>query len=329
MPESTAQKGEFNLQNLPDDLIFSVLEYSSTHDLCQISSCNKFLMNSTKANLLWAKFCASRWNLECDEILEDFASLSSTNFKLLYKYVWPMCKSLASNDEKITCRGPLAVCHGIGGQGYRNIQSSSCFPPLPEDRSMIRLRDYFCHMFLKRSFKWLLKSEATLFSCPFKDSFFSVFNFSPRNIAYYEVTIDRESEYSSEEYIDRSSHECVAIGLATHGFFLQKRLPGWDSDSYGYHGDDGGIFHGHGQLLEIYGPRFGVGDVVGCGLNYATRSIFFCLNGEYLGSAFRDVPGGQTLYPTVGVDANLRLHFNFGATPFRFALSAFLRIQSS
>lgn len=42
--------------------------------------------------------------------------------------------------------------------------------------------------------------------------------------------------------------DCVAVGLASTRFQRRQRLPGWDEESYGYHGDDGAIFHGRGNL---------------------------------------------------------------------------------
>ena len=116
--------------------------------------------------------------------------------------------------------------------------------------------------------------------------------------------------------------ECVAVGLATKYFQKHKRFPGWDSESYGYHGDDGAIFHGRGRQLSEYGPTFGFGDVVGCGLDYVTRSVFYTLNGTMLGTAFEQVPIDLDLYPTVGIDANCSVQFNFGMQPFHFDLLA-------
>uniref|UniRef100_A0A7S2RQF8 SPRY domain-containing protein n=1 Tax=Rhizochromulina marina TaxID=1034831 RepID=A0A7S2RQF8_9STRA len=49
------------------------------------------------------------------------------------------------------------------------------------------------------------------------------------------------------------------------------------------------------------GPRFGVGDVVGCGVNYLAdgvgADIFFTLNGRSLGVAFHGV--SEQLFPVV------------------------------
>jgi hypothetical protein len=137
------------------------------------------------------------------------------------------------------------------------------------------------------------KKQKKLFSTPFTSSHNTTSIYiKPRFIAYYEVQVTKR-----EKKIDPLSQfkfpmdgleteegdptkECVAVGLATRDFEL-KRLPGWDNASYGYHGDDGAIFHGKGRQLATYGPSFGAGDTVGCGVDYESRSIFFTLNGKY------------------------------------------------
>jgi hypothetical protein len=151
----------------------------------------------------------------------------------------------------------------------------------------------------------------------------------PRPVAYYEVRITRANRSQLQGYMqdEVSVTECVAVGLATKGFLRQKRLPGWDSESFGYHGDDGAIFHGRGRQLASYGPSFGHGDVVGCGIDYRDRSVFFTLNGQFLGTAFSDLKSGLSLHPTVGIDAAVTTAFNFGKEPFEYDLPAHLNRQ--
>ncbi|CAJ0568353.1 unnamed protein product, partial [Mesorhabditis spiculigera] len=50
----------------------------------------------------------------------------------------------------------------------------------------------------------------------------------------------------------------------------RERMPGWDTDSYAYHGDDGHFFTGDGNGRE-YGPKFKEGDVIGAGINMDAR----------------------------------------------------------
>ena len=53
----------------------------------------------------------------------------------------------------------------------------------------------------------------------------------------------------------------MGIGLAD-GSVNMNRLPGWEKDSYGYHGDDGNSFCSSGNGKK-YGPTFTTGDVIG------------------------------------------------------------------
>lgn len=159
---------------------------------------------------------------------------------------------------------------------------------------------------------------------------------TPRMIAYYEVDILEKadsislSESSlpfSNSIRPGSNTECVAVGLATKNFSVHSRMPGWDSKSFGYHGDDGGIFHSSGGMVEQFGPKFGSGDTVGCGIDYVARGIFFTLNGEFLGYGWKNVNTEillSGLYPVVGIDTHAPISLNFGnLKPFKFDLTEF------
>ena len=167
-----------------------------------------------------------------------------------------------------------------------------------------------------------------------------IVNISPRLFAYFEITLyepeksqELPSIVSSSTYSrggrtnrrasrqsflqddpnedDVPTSECVAIGLASEEFVdWDDRMPGWDKYSYGYHGDDGGIFHGKGHMIRRFGPRYGTGDTVGCGIDYANQSIFFCLNGQFLGYAFEKVDLKQSLIPVIGVDTHIPIGCN-------------------
>ena len=137
-----------------------------------------------------------------------------------------------------------------------------------------------------------------------------------RHKAHTEVTI-----------VDRGARGTIGVGFAEPSFKL-SRQPGWEANSWGYHGDDGEPSHhrahrpplasapcgvplllyllrlsgkkyhasGHG---EEYGPTFATGDVVGAGINFVHNEIFFTKNGKLLGTAFRNVR--QRLVPTIGL----------------------------
>ncbi|KAJ9662205.1 hypothetical protein H2198_001556 [Neophaeococcomyces mojaviensis] len=54
--------------------------------------------------------------------------------------------------------------------------------------------------------------------------------------------------------------------------------------SWGYHGDDGMKYDQNGEQGILYGPKYGAGDIIGCGVNFITNSVFFTKNGQYLGT---------------------------------------------
>jgi hypothetical protein len=72
----------------------------------------------------------------------------------------------------------------------------------------------------------------------------------------------------------------VYIGVRPKASSLDS-LPGFDSTSWGYHGDDGGIFHDSENLSSS--ESFGLGDTVGCGFDSRDRTLFFTRNGLALG----------------------------------------------
>jgi len=180
-------------------------------------------------------------------------------------------------------------------------------------------------------------------------------NLAPRLIAYFEVSIlprdtSREDTLSNMGFPrlighhdnanriengdaryqrqNRDMSECIAIGISNEHFNREtKEMPGWDKCSYAYHSDDGGIFHGKGEMQ--YGPNFGIGDTIGCGINYKNGGIFFTLNGKFLGYAWTELPtilnNEHEWYPTVGVDSSSPLAFNYGIDrPFFFNLAEYV-----
>eukprot|EP00941_MAST-03F_sp_MAST-3F-sp1_P002539 g2539.t1 len=136
-----------------------------------------------------------------------------------------------------------------------------------------------------------------------------------KSLYYYEV-----------EIIDSGINNSIVVGFTNHDFPLIK-YPGTEVGSYGYRSEDGkksGDISGD----ETYGPSYTTGDIVGCGINFCKQTIFFTKNGNHLGTAFSNIPGILTLYPTVGLHSpNERICFNFGEKPFRYDIENLRRIQ--
>lgn len=124
-------------------------------------------------------------------------------------------------------------------------------------------------------------------------------------IFYYEITISQKHK------------DCVvAIGFSA-GKVSLERLPGWEADSWGYHGDEAKIFAG-AQNGQPYRSSFGLGDVVGCGVDFNKGQAFFTKNGLDLGIAFRDLDLSTPIFPCIGMKkhSGVIIKANFGATPF-------------
>jgi Ran-binding protein 9/10 len=108
-------------------------------------------------------------------------------------------------------------------------------------------------------------------------------------------------------------------------------LPGWESDSWGYYGDDGTICHDY--QFERYGPTFSTGDVIGCCIDFQKRLVFYTINGQLLDAAFRNISfddfcksGNSDVYPTIGLSSSgEHVHVNFGKNPFVFDILEYVQ----
>ncbi|KAI0521934.1 ran-binding protein [Xylaria bambusicola] len=128
-------------------------------------------------------------------------------------------------------------------------------------------------------------------------------------IYYFEVTLLSKR---------RDETTTVSLGFLAKNVSL-ARPPGWEPDSYGFHGDDGEIYSGGNVGKKYKDTTFSAGDVIGCGVNFRTGQAFFTKNGANLGTAFRDIKGKQ--YPAVGIKkAGELIRVNFGQNPFVFKI---------
>ncbi|KAM0281568.1 hypothetical protein ACHAQH_003437 [Verticillium albo-atrum] len=130
-------------------------------------------------------------------------------------------------------------------------------------------------------------------------------------IYYYEVTI----------LSGKRDDTVVGIGFSGKTVAL-SRPPGWEPESYGYHGDDGHCYAAHSGG-KSYGPPFTTDDVIGCGVNFRTGSAFYTKNGHMLGHVFKDIKG--KLYPSVGLKkTGEHIRVNFGQSPFTYDINSMM-----
>lgn len=125
-------------------------------------------------------------------------------------------------------------------------------------------------------------------------------------IYYYEVDI-----------LSKGQKGHISIGFAARDVKL-SRLPGWESNSWGYHGDDGYSFAAE-KSGTPFGPTFGTGDIIGCGIDFTTHKAFFTKNGTLIGSVFDNVGKDVELFPSVGLrHSGEAIRVNFGHEPFKY-----------
>jgi len=125
-------------------------------------------------------------------------------------------------------------------------------------------------------------------------------------IFYYEV-----------EILSKGQKGHISIGFAA-GDVKLSRLPGWEKNSWGYHGDDGYSFSAEKNGTP-YGPKFGTGDVVGCGVDFSQNRAFYTKDGAFLGNVFDRVGSTTPIYPSVGLrHSGEAIRVNFGHEPFKF-----------
>ncbi|ENH71498.1 Ankyrin-1 [Fusarium oxysporum f. sp. cubense race 1] len=148
--------------------------------------------------------------------------------------------------------------------------------------------------------------------------------FPPRHFgqAYFEIGIREYMTEDSEptQSIDGEKEDTiVSIGFAGEFSDLTNAHPGWYIWSVGYHGDDGAIYDDYEKSFttkEQTERTFGIGDNVGCGIDYDSGEYFFTLNGEIVSKQLSTVIF-RKLYPCIGYSGGLcRVKVNFGNEDF-------------
>ncbi|AQK53010.1 SPla/RYanodine receptor (SPRY) domain-containing protein [Zea mays] len=131
-----------------------------------------------------------------------------------------------------------------------------------------------------------------------------------RAVYYFEMAV-RNAGYKGQ----------TSIGFTSESFKM-RRQPGWESNSCGYHGDDGHLYRGLGKG-EPFGPKFTSGDIIGAGINYLSQEFFFTKNGAPVGAIPKEIKG--PLYPTIAVHSQgEELTVNFGKEPFCFDIEGYI-----
>lgn len=123
-------------------------------------------------------------------------------------------------------------------------------------------------------------------------------------------------------------YRLLLIFLILTGVVYKKKI-GWDLNSWGYHSDDGFLYFGNGKQNIKYAYEYKENDIVGCGVNFLDRAVFFTLNGDMLGVAFRFIKDTIPLYPAIGLShAGTEINANFGSDTFIYNIFDYRKVTS-
>ncbi|KAL2026979.1 hypothetical protein VTO58DRAFT_111070 [Aureobasidium pullulans] len=123
----------------------------------------------------------------------------------------------------------------------------------------------------------------------------------------YPIPATAKNFYFEFEIIRGGQKGLIGIGLCREESRIVG-MPGWDSGSWGYHGDDGKLFSQDDSSSVGVAETYGNGDVIGCGISIDTSVIYFTKNGRRFSTTLQGVAG--RLFPVVGIgerDVCLRL----------------------
>lgn len=146
------------------------------------------------------------------------------------------------------------------------------------------------------------------------------------NVFYFEIRLHSGSGSAPPSPERFMLPPVLVVGLQTisienKNYYYQHSdfLAGWSEDSIAYHSDDGSIQHSGLNVFDT--EEFGPGAVVGCGIDYATDSVFFTKNGRLLYKKWFSLINDDRLFPVINHDhKDWAFTANFGTEPFSFDL---------
>jgi hypothetical protein len=147
---------------------------------------------------------------------------------------------------------------------------------------------------------------------------------SEGKVRYFEMTLLKVPDGPTKAYEGLE----VSLGLVSRAHNTVSP-PGWVEESVGFHCN--GNLGVNGEELEMYGPAWSQGDVVGVGIDYLSRTVFFTHEGQRLKDILHDsITKLQLACVTLSDEATTeRVKLNFGDTPFKYNHAAALALPST
>lgn len=140
---------------------------------------------------------------------------------------------------------------------------ASLSAPSPSEGTFTSHSTRICRIRNNSPKEFEIRALSALFDTPYTPS-------ETVSVGYFEVKI-----------IALGNAGVVAAGLVPRTFQFDSNLPGWTPSSFAYHSDDGTIFT-HMEPVQ-WGPTGQVGDVIGIGVHWHQKCVFFTHNGQFLG----------------------------------------------
>lgn len=139
------------------------------------------------------------------------------------------------------------------------------------------------------------------------------------NVYYYELTI---MENIREPWVN----ETISIGYGSVNLPINTN-PGWNTDSFGYHLDDGS-FQYNQVVYKNIGPICNKDDVIGAGIIYISKNIykpFFTFNGTLIEiNCIKNINIKYDIVPIIGYDHSNKIKLNFSQEEFKFNIKNYL-----
>ena len=132
-----------------------------------------------------------------------------------------------------------------------------------------------------------------------------------RPIFYYEANIindGKENDLLIGIGEKDLTEKCIQLGLTTY--------------SFGYHSKGKSY---NNKKNNKYGETFAKGDIIGCGVDFINKSIFYTKNGKFLDYAFKEINfelNKDFFYPSICMHSlNIEIKLNFGKEDFKFDIN--------
>ena len=137
-----------------------------------------------------------------------------------------------------------------------------------------------------------------------------------------EILNKRPIFYFEANIIEDGKEADLLIGIGEKDITEKCIQLGLTSRSYGYHSKGKSY---NNKKNNKYGETFKKGDIIGCGVDFINKGIFYTKNGKFLDFAFKEINfelNKGFFYPSICMHSlNIEIKVNFGNENFKFDIN--------